>query len=151
MFLKGYGFCVWWRLKPNHPISIVSKELSKRLNTPLFDTHISVRTKLTMVPSELPYPEETIKAKLPLRVTSEYLSSWGKTLFALELPVEYTYPLPRNAHISLAYRFNNGFTKEEIDMAEQMLQTYNEWRQIHDTDSVVYDVSSPRVEWTQVK
>jgi hypothetical protein len=28
-----------WRLKPNHPISIVSKELSKRLNTPLFDTY----------------------------------------------------------------------------------------------------------------
>ena len=149
--IKGYGFCIWWRLQPNHPISIVSKELSKKIKTPPFEAHISVRTKLSCVPSELPHQEHKIQAKLPLRVTSEYLYMWGKTLYALELPFEYTYPLPRNAHISLAYRFNKGFSAEEVDMAEEMLQSYDKWNIISKTQSVVYDVTSPLVKWTQVK
>jgi hypothetical protein len=149
--MNGFGYCVWWKICKQHPIVLTSLQLSDVFHSPSTPLHISVRTKMSVVPSEIPYNTSLIKARLPLRVTSEYIPSWKKTLYALELPVGQIYPLPRNPHVTLAYRLNKDFSNDEILLATNLLTSYDDWSNIRKVESVVYDVTSPTFQWTRVK
>ena len=149
--MNGFGYCVWWKICKEHPIVQTSLHLCRVFNSPKVPLHISVRTRMTFIPSELPYNDAIINARLPIRVTSEYIPSWKKTLYALELPVEQIYPLPRNPHVTLAYRLNKNFSKDEILLATNVLTSNKKWNIIRKVESAVYDVTSPTFQWIQVK
>lgn len=149
--MNGFGYCVWWKICKQHPIVLTSLQLCEVFHSPSVPLHISVRTRMSFIPSEIPYNHLVLKASLPLRVTSEYIPSWEKTLYALELPVEKIYPLPRNPHVTLAYRLNKDFSNDEIRLATNLLTSYKDWNNIRKVESAVYDVTSPTFQWTQVK
>lgn len=149
--MNGFGYCVWWKICKQHPIVLTSLQLSDVFHSPKVPLHISVRTRMSFIPSEIPHNESIINARLPLRVTSEYIPSWKKTLYALELPVDRIYHLPKNPHVTLAYRLNKDFSKDEILLAKNLLTSKKNWNVIRNVQSAVFDVTSPTFQWTQVK
>ena len=151
--MQGFGHCIWWRLAGDHPLVRVHRTLSRTWKTVFFEPHISVRTRMSFVPSELPYPPSSGVCALfdDLRATEEYIPSWNTMFYAAEVPVRWAWPLPRSPHISLAYRMDRPFTPKELAMASKLLQACDPCILRSDLTVHVYDVTSKNVhEWAKV-
>ena len=87
--MQGFGFCVWWKLSATHPLVGVQRALSQAWKTVSFEPHISVRTRLSFVPSEVPHPPSGgVRALVEeVRMTEEYIPSWDAVFYAIEVPV----------------------------------------------------------------
>ncbi len=151
----GFGFCLWWKLS-NHSLIRIGKHFSEHFQTATFEPHISIRTKMSFIPSELPYPtQRQLYCRQKVRATGEFISSWNKHFYALELPVEKNdWYLPPNAHISLAYRFDRPFTNKDIAYAQEYLNKVDGYHTIS-KDQIkveVYDVRKDDIySWHAVK
>lgn len=150
--MKGFGLCVWWKLHAHHPLARISRELQQTTPTPPFEPHVSLRTRLSFVPREFPHPSSTPLTieRAGIRSSSVFLRSWDTDFYSLEVPVVPIWPLPRNAHISLAYRLDRPFTSEEISRAGTLLP-HDLVVMPSDLSAQVYDCRSPEVgEWHSV-
>ena len=144
--MTGFGYCVWWKLHATHPLVHISRQLQQTTPLPFFEPHVSVRTRLWFVPQEIPHPSSTPLTieRTGLRLSSEVLRSWNNTTFySLEVPVVPIWPLPRNAHLSLAYRLDRPFTSSELDMAKTLLRPLQDLVIMpHHLSAHVYDCRS---------
>ena len=152
--MQGFGYCIWWRLSGAHPLARAHRTLSQTWKTVLFEPHISVRTRLPFVPSEVPHPPSVgVCASLDnILATEEHIPSWKTMFYAMEVPVQWAWPLPRSPHISLAYRMDRPFTPDELAMASELLKGCNPFIRRRDLTAHVYDVRSNNVhEWAKVQ
>lgn len=151
--LGGFGFCCWWKINASHPMHAVIRLFAKTYGTPTFSPHITIRSNLDFIPTELKYPAryDTIEyVPSSIHASSIFIPSWKKYFYALELPVKGTQDLPRDAHVSLAYRFDRPFNSSEIKQAMQwvlgMTPLY-----YHDLECGVFDCHSSDLEtWKNV-
>ena len=150
--MEGFGICLWWTISKAHPLAKVQRQVTRTFGTPAFDAHISVRTRLPVVPQEYPFPKSPISVERRVYRTQERILSWDADFYALEVPVTPVWPLPRSAHVSLAYRFDRPFTDKEVALAEGMLRG---WVGPHtlfpkDLEPEVRDARSKSIEaWAQ--
>jgi hypothetical protein len=151
--MVGFGFCCWWKINSSHPIHAAIRLFSTTYGTPTFPPHITIRSKLDFVPTELKYPAryDTIDyVPSSIHATSTFIPSWNKHFHAIELPVKGTLDLPRHAHVSLAYRFDRPFNVNEIEQAMQWVQGMTPLY-YHDLECRVFDCHSPDLEtWKNV-
>ena len=142
--MKGFGYCVWWKIK-NHPINLIVQHLSKTFNTPAFEPHISIRTKLPYIPVEFVYPEfkDVITHQYKnMHTSSTYIYSWDAQFHAIEIPVAGPH-LTYKSHVSVAYRLHQPFTEEELQLAERTVSEYHFTNILYNNlDVGVYDASS---------
>lgn len=142
--MKGFGYCLWWKIK-NHPINHITKRLSNTFRTPTFAPHISIRTNFGYVPTELIFPErhdnvQTFQYRL--YDSSVRIPSWNTTFHALEIPVAGHF-LSYKSHVSVAYRLHTPFTQDEIEQAERIIAQYHFDTILYECIDVgVYDCSS---------
>lgn len=151
--MQGFGFCVWWKLSATHPLVGVQRALSQAWKTVSFEPHISVRTRLSFVPSEVPHPPSGgVRALVEeVRMTEEYIPSWDAVFYAIEVPVQWAWPLPRSPHVSVAYRMDRSFTPKEVAMASELVRTCEPGILRGDLAAHVYDATSKHVhEWAKV-
>ena len=119
--MNGFGYCVWYRVNARHPLAAIVQTLSRELGTPVFVPHITLRSKMDFAPEELPYLEDGVKVYRSVKSSTVYMPSWETEFHALEVPVEPVFPLPRDAHVSLAYRLDRPFIPAEERRALALL------------------------------
>lgn len=151
--MQGFGLCVWWKLASTHPLVRVHRSLSEAWKTPSFEPHVSVRTRLSFAPSEVPHPPSSGLLALVdgAYTTEEYIPSWNTMFYAIEVPVQWAWPLPRSPHVSVAYRFDRPFEPKELALASELLRACDPDIVRRDMTAQVYDVTSKHVhEWANV-
>jgi len=152
--LCGFGICFWWRIRSSHPLFTIQQQLSKTYRTPTFPPHITIRSGMNFAPQELSFlPMHESIELLPskMHASTTFLRSWEQEFYALELPVCGSSYLPRDAHVSLAYRFDRPFTPEEILHAQQLVEHITPLKYDH-VESVVYDCQTMDVtKWKKFK
>ena len=84
-------------------------------------------------------------------MTEEYIPSWDAVFYAIEVPVQWAWPLPRSPHVSVAYRMDRPFTPKEVAMASELVRTCEPGIVCGDLAAHVYDATSKHVhEWAKV-
>ena len=146
--LSGFGYCVWWRLPTTHPLYHTVTYLAKRWNTLVFDAHITVQSNLCFPPPFVPKPGEwgcLHASPASIYANQTFVKSWNKTFYSLELPIDPVFPLPKRAHLSLAYRFDRPFSPEEVAFAKHYVKSTSIIEQIQ-LEALVVDCSNFLVE-----
>ena len=144
-------------MSDTHAWSLAVKRLSQLFRTPAFPAHITLRSRLRYNPVECPSLQgyERLDAfPHKIHASSTMIRSWDYTQFhAIEMPVSDHFHLPRNAHVSLAYRVGGRpFNQEEVATATEVVRSIPGWEFIQGTElsAVIYDATSEQVErWHQ--
>lgn len=119
--MDGFGICAWWKISHHHHLTTIVKKISQQCTgTMPFPPHITLMTHVTDL-KQLTTPDFTIITTLPLRMTETVV--WDHVLYAVELPVVHISPLPKNAHISIAYRIGVPFNEEDIQCMLNILHS----------------------------
>lgn len=130
---KMFGHCVWYTILKRHKLNKLIYHLSEHFNTDMFQAHITLHSRLNGKVASNYYVIECSITKpwfhLQGRVYQTKTVSEAKQVFyALQQDyIMYNEPRCGTHHVSLAYRLNKPFTKEEISYANSLVPVDSIW------------------------
>lgn len=128
-----FGHCVWYTLNYNHHLNKLIRHLALKLNTDLFKGHVTLHSKHNVTTAEHLYKIQCCITKPWFKSTgsvyqTKTISKTKNEFYALQQDYQ-MYGIGRldDYHVSLAYRINRPFTKEEIEYANSMIPIDTIW------------------------
>lgn len=106
-----FGTCHWWAISPDHPWTHLVRRIQQQVGSHAHVPHITICTHSTV---ELPVPVSPLKFECEASVTQTKATTTEGTLWCLQIPVN------NDAHLSVAYRWQEPFTSQEVAIVSQM-------------------------------
>ena len=127
-----FGHCVWYTLNRGHRLNKLIMSLSNKFHTDLYPGHITLHSRCTEKNANHYYTIQCSITKPWFQFTGRVYQTKivYKNSFFYALQQDYLmYNEPRlgRYHVSLAYRLNKPFTKEEVDAANSLIPTDSIW------------------------
>lgn len=126
-----FQYCVWFSLNREHYLSKLILLLSSQLNTYPFQAHITIEKNLTYLEADHIYKHQCAITKPWFRISGNvYQTSvtLGENIFYAIQQDYYMYDIKKlEYHVSLAYRLNTPFTKEEIALVQSKINVDTIW------------------------
>ena len=129
-----FGHCVWYTLTRRHKLNTLIQHLSEHFHSESFRAHITLHSRLNkniasnyyVVECSITKPWYHIKGIAYQTMTQS--SQTNERFYAIQQDyVMYKEPRCGVHHVSLAYRVNKPFTKEEIAYANSLIPVDNIW------------------------
>ena len=124
-----FGHCVWYTISRNHRLSILIRELSNKLNTDFYAGHITLHSRCAERVANHYYTIQCSMTKpwfqIDARVyQTKMLDKNNQWFYAIQQDYNmYNEPRLGKYHVSLAYRLNRPFTKEEVAYVNSLIPT----------------------------
>ena len=113
-----FGICHWWAISPIHPWARTIFRIQRELGVFKHRPHITICTNSTL-DAAIPQPPE--KFFCITNVTQTSTESIEGSLWALEIPITgIERPDKQPLHLTLAYRWNDPFSPQEINKTSRM-------------------------------
>lgn len=115
-----FGICHWWAISPIHPWSKIIRQVQTSVsdNDCKFNPHITICTN-----SSIDFKIDNVPNVFfcKMKISHTLTESTQGTLWCLEIPIEnYERPDGEAAHISLAYKWNEPFSFEDIEIVRSI-------------------------------
>ena len=107
-----FGTCHWWAISPVHPWTHFIHRIQKRVGSFAHVPHITICTNSTV---DFPVPTSPLNFECDATVTQTNAITPEGTLWCLEIPIRHC-----EAHLTVAYRWQESFTSQEVAIVEQM-------------------------------
>ena len=104
-----FGFCVWAELNPSSIFYTINRQLSYKCNTQIHNPHITLDYNIDINNTNL----KSYKLDKYNKIGKIYQTQ-NKNFYSLQQ--DYTNKI-HTYHVSLAYKVNEGFTNEQIKIA----------------------------------
>lgn len=127
-----FNHCVWYSIHKSHSLSKLIINLAKTFHTDLFHAHITIVSNKAYKEADHIYKHQCIIPKPWFRIHGRIYQTKthiGNNIFYAIQQDYYMYDI-RNLgdyHVSLAYRINKPFTKEEIAYANGLVPVDTIW------------------------
>lgn len=141
-----FRHCVWFLVKPNHPIYLSMASYTALLNTPNFLPHITIQSGLNKEEAvevanrfqkyEKPFFSPSGCPKISRTKFHNSIRTRDLDFYAVEQPLNTNGIFVEEIHISLAYSINRPITQMELAMSPFIERFYPS-----DLDVVVADCS----------
>lgn len=129
-----FRHCVWYLVKPTHPIYVSMAAYTALLNTPNFLPHITIQSGLTKDEAvelagrfskyEKPFFSPSGWPKISKTTFEAEVRTRNLDFYAVEQPLNTNGIYVEDIHISLAYSINRSITQMELAMAPYTERIY---------------------------
>ena len=129
-----FKHCVWYLVKPTHPIYVSMASYTALLNTPNFLPHVTIQSGLSEEKAvevatrynkyERPFFSPSGCPKISKTTLKLAKRSSDINFYAIEQPLNTNGIYVNDIHISLAYRINREITQMELAMAPYVERFY---------------------------
>lgn len=143
-----FNYCVWFCLNRGHHLSKLVLYVSSQLNTYPFQAHITIEKNLTYLEADHIYKHQCAITKPWFRISGNVYQTnvkIGENIFYAIQQDYYMYDIKKlgEYHVSLAYRLNTPFTKEEIAFVQGRITADTIWS--HDIKVSLNDCRSMKM------
>ena len=149
-----FDYCVWYSIRKTHPLSKMVVALASKFNTNVFHAHITIASNLQYKEADHIYKHQCVITKPWFKIHGfvyQTKTVIGKHVFYALQQDYHMYDIPKlgSYHVSIAYRMNKPFNREEVQYANQV-NTDVIWS--HDIKSCLVDCRSTMPKnWHQLK
>ena len=110
-----FDVCVWYKLPDTHGLSRLVRQYSSKLDTPAFDAHITIMSRLNnKQASEVVNNYKSIETPT-FKVYGEPYSTYRNKFASIQVDLLEN-GIKTDHHVSLAYRLNKEFTRKEVSL-----------------------------------
>jgi len=119
-----FGYCVWYALYHDHPVNLLVRHLAVQFGTGMFYAHIAMEKKIPLQEARVAFGHHQ---QIPIpwfKMTGDICQTTVGRFYALEQHCDmYNVKRLGSFHVSLAYRLDQPFTKEEINTVRLLVPT----------------------------
>jgi len=122
-----FKYCLWYKITDNHMVNNIINELSFILTTERYPGHLTIKAKMDHLDSIKLYNQIKFDKEPYFELIGSVYQTKNDNFYALQQ--DYLFngkESNRNYHVSLVYRLNKGFTKEEIELVNNMVNDKKE-------------------------
>lgn len=127
-----FQYCVWYSLNKKHPLSKLVIQLKNQFDSEVFQAHITIASHRSYEEADHIYKYQCMVPKPWFHINGRIYqtkTTMGRNTFYAIQQDYHMYDIKKlgEYHVSLAYRINKPFTKQEMAYANSLIPTDVIW------------------------